>query len=131
MTLDPMTVPAATTISEFLADPRYRYRRSAFPVVDGNSIAAGLVTLKGADAVAEPERASTSVNDVMRPSTTCRRPSLTTRWPGWFPSCRPTPPTGHSCWKEADWSAPSLLPTSAGSHPLTPADRQGLVQLLE
>ncbi|MFE9646733.1 site-2 protease family protein [Streptomyces sp. NPDC006365] len=67
MTPAPVTVPAATTISEFLADPRFRYRHSAFPVVDGYNTAVGLVTLKGADAVAETERSSTPVTHVMVP----------------------------------------------------------------
>ncbi|GAA3271562.1 site-2 protease family protein [Streptomyces labedae] len=67
MTPAPVTVPAVTTIGEFLADPRYRYRHSAFPVVDGDNTAAGLVTLKGADGVAETERSATRVTDVMVP----------------------------------------------------------------
>ncbi|MGW0495973.1 site-2 protease family protein [Streptomyces sp. NPDC003007] len=67
MTPDPVTVPAATTISEFLADPRFRYRHSAFPVVDADNIAAGLVTFKGADVVAEKERPSIPVTHVMVP----------------------------------------------------------------
>ncbi|MFE0730123.1 site-2 protease family protein [Streptomyces antibioticus] len=67
MTPDPVTVPAATTITEFLADPSYRYRHSAFPVVNGKDTAAGLVTLERADAVAEPERPSTLVTEVMVP----------------------------------------------------------------
>ncbi|MFZ4247534.1 site-2 protease family protein [Streptomyces griseoincarnatus] len=67
MTPAPVTVPAVTTIGEFLADPRYRYRHSAFPVVDGDKTATGLVTLKGADGVAETERSSTRVTDVMVP----------------------------------------------------------------
>ncbi|MFE0677695.1 site-2 protease family protein [Streptomyces sp. NPDC058867] len=67
MTPGPVTVPAATTISEFLADPRYRYRHSAFPVVDGADTAAGLVTVRDADAVAEPERSSTPVTEAMVP----------------------------------------------------------------
>ncbi|MBV7697529.1 site-2 protease family protein [Streptomyces sp. TRM70350] len=67
MTPDPVTVPAATTVSEFLADPRFRFRHSAFPAVDDGYTAVGLVTLKGADAVPEKERPSTSVAQVMVP----------------------------------------------------------------
>ncbi|MFD1658165.1 site-2 protease family protein [Streptomyces caeni] len=67
MTPDPVTVRATATISEFLADPRYRYRHSAFPVVDDGDTAVGLVTLRGADAVRETERASTAVARVMVP----------------------------------------------------------------
>ncbi|MBC9731268.1 site-2 protease family protein [Streptomyces sp. TRM68367] len=67
MTPDPVTVPAGTTVGDFLADPRFRYRHSAFPVIDDANFAAGLVTLKGADAVPETERASATVADVMVP----------------------------------------------------------------
>ncbi|MEZ3180902.1 site-2 protease family protein [Streptomyces pimonensis] len=67
MTPDPVTVLAATTVSEFLTDPNYRYRHSAFPVVTNGNTVAGLVTLKGADALPETERASTTVTDVMVP----------------------------------------------------------------
>ncbi|MEG3630476.1 site-2 protease family protein [Streptomyces poriticola] len=68
MTPDPVTVLATTTVGEFLADQRYRYRHSAFPVVDDSGIAVGLVTLKGADAVPEQERAATPVTRVMVPA---------------------------------------------------------------
>lgn len=67
MTSDPVTVRATTKVSEFLADPRFRYRHSAFPVVDNGNTATGLVTLKGADAVPEAERTSTTVARVMVP----------------------------------------------------------------
>ncbi|MBT2367278.1 site-2 protease family protein [Streptomyces sp. ISL-10] len=67
MTPDPVSVPAATTVGEFLTDARFRYRHSAFPVVDNGNIAVGLITLKGADAVPETERASTVVARVMVP----------------------------------------------------------------
>ncbi|MGC9544147.1 site-2 protease family protein [Streptomyces sp. UG1] len=66
MTPDPVTVPGTTTVSEFLTDPRYRYRHSAFPVVDDGDVL-GLVTLKGADNVPETERATTTVERVMVP----------------------------------------------------------------
>ncbi|MFI7142357.1 site-2 protease family protein [Streptomyces massasporeus] len=67
MTPDPVTVRATVTVSEFLTAPDYRYRHSAFPVVDNGDTVAGLVTLKGADALPETERASTAVTDVMVP----------------------------------------------------------------
>ncbi|WP_171117386.1 site-2 protease family protein [Streptomyces sp. Z423-1] len=67
MTPDPMTVPATTTVGEFLTDPRFRFRHSAFPVVGEGNTAVGLVTLKSADAVPEKERPSTSVARVMVP----------------------------------------------------------------
>ncbi|QOV33407.1 site-2 protease family protein [Streptomyces ferrugineus] len=79
MTPDPVTVPSATMINDFLADPRFRYRHSAFPVVDGDNTVAGLVTVKGADTVAETERHSTPVTHVM-----VRVDDL--------PTCRPTDP---------------------------------------
>ncbi|WP_432138144.1 site-2 protease family protein [Streptomyces sp. bgisy154] len=88
MSADPVTVPAATTVAEFLTDPRYRYRHSAFPVLDADTAGAaetgntartaegtrdgagtvvGLVTLKAADAVPGAERTSTAVARVMTP----------------------------------------------------------------
>lgn len=65
MTPDPVTVLARTRIGDFLDDPRFRYRHSAFPVIDDRNTAVGLVTLKSADAVPAPERPSTTVADVM------------------------------------------------------------------
>ncbi|WP_256362374.1 site-2 protease family protein [Streptomyces sp. TRM70350] len=59
--------PWQTTVGEFLTDPRCRYRHSAFPVVEDGNAAVGLVTSKGADAVPETERASTTVARVMVP----------------------------------------------------------------
>lgn len=67
MTPDPVTVQATTTVGEFLANPRFRFRHSAFPVVDDGNTAVGLVTLKGADSIPETERMSTAVARVMVP----------------------------------------------------------------
>ncbi|MFI6012571.1 site-2 protease family protein [Streptomyces sp. NPDC051243] len=67
MTPDPVSVRATTTVSEFLADPTFRFRHSAFPVVDDGDRAIGLVTVKSADSVPEAERASTAVSRVMVP----------------------------------------------------------------
>ncbi|MFP1626608.1 site-2 protease family protein [Streptomyces sp. 5K101] len=67
MTPDPVTVRATTTVGEFLADPRFRFRHSAFPVVDEEGAAVGLVTLKGADSVPEAQHGTTTVADVMVP----------------------------------------------------------------
>ncbi|MFD0375428.1 site-2 protease family protein [Streptomyces sp. NPDC127112] len=68
MTASPVTVPADLTIADLLAEPRYRYRHSAFPVVgdDGRS-PAGLLTLAAAGQVAEGLRGVTRARDVMVP----------------------------------------------------------------
>ncbi|MCZ7462235.1 site-2 protease family protein [Streptomyces sp. WMMC940] len=67
MTPGPETVPATATISDFLTDPHYRFRHSAFPVVDDGNTAIGLITLKSADAVPVEERPSLSVARVSMP----------------------------------------------------------------
>ncbi|MFG3660091.1 site-2 protease family protein [Streptomyces sp. NPDC047706] len=67
MTPEPVSVGATTTVEEFLTDPQFRYRHSAFPVLDHSDTVVGLVTLKGADAVPEAERAATPVTRVMVP----------------------------------------------------------------
>ncbi|MFI8500067.1 site-2 protease family protein [Streptomyces sp. NPDC085524] len=68
MTPSPVTVSADLTIADLLADPRYRYRHSAFPVVgaDGRS-PEGLLTLAAASRVAEAQRGVTTVHEVMVP----------------------------------------------------------------
>ncbi|MCY0944534.1 site-2 protease family protein [Streptomyces antarcticus] len=68
MTPSPVTVPAGLIIAALLADPRYRYRHSAFPVIgdDGRS-PAGLLTLSAAGRVAERQREVTRVREVMIP----------------------------------------------------------------
>ncbi|MER6216962.1 site-2 protease family protein [Streptomyces sp. NPDC001674] len=68
MTASPVTVAADLTIADLLAEPRYRYRHSAFPVVgdDGRS-PEGLLTLAAAGQVAEGRRGVTRARDVMVP----------------------------------------------------------------
>lgn len=48
MTGDPLTVPTALTVADLLADPRYRYRHSAFLVTGVDGAPVGLVTLESA-----------------------------------------------------------------------------------
>ncbi|MFG3310167.1 site-2 protease family protein [Streptomyces wuyuanensis] len=67
MTPGPETVPATTTVGDFLTDPHYRFRHSAFPVVDAGNTTIGLITLKRADAVPVEDRPSTSVERVSLP----------------------------------------------------------------
>ncbi|MFF4582691.1 site-2 protease family protein [Streptomyces sp. NPDC001389] len=68
MTPSPVTVPASLTIADLLADPRYRYRHSAFPVIgDDGCSPAGLLTLAAAGRVAEAQRGVTRVREVMVP----------------------------------------------------------------
>ncbi|MCH0538925.1 site-2 protease family protein [Streptomyces sp. MUM 203J] len=77
MTAGPVTVKAVLPVAQFLADPRYRYRHSAFPVVAedaGNAEGAeegerpvGLMTLERARAVPEDRRGTVRVEDVMVP----------------------------------------------------------------
>ncbi|MFI1733124.1 site-2 protease family protein [Streptomyces acidicola] len=66
MTPEPLTVPADTTIADFLTGVRYRYRHSAFPVTDDGA-AVGLVTLDSARRVSQAEAQALSVRAVMVP----------------------------------------------------------------
>lgn len=63
---DPVTVPASLTVARFLAAPEYRYRHSAFPVVDAEQRPVGLVNVKTAAGVPETEQDS-PVTSVMIP----------------------------------------------------------------
>ncbi|MFC8419509.1 site-2 protease family protein [Streptomyces sp. NPDC057236] len=63
---DPVTVPASLTVARFLTAPEYRYRHSAFPVVDTEQHPVGLVNVKTAAGVPEVERDS-PVTSVMIP----------------------------------------------------------------
>ncbi|MFE2499509.1 site-2 protease family protein [Streptomyces scopuliridis] len=76
MTPDPLVVPRALPVSEFLGDPRYRYRHSAFPVVGHDGNAVGLLTLERArhSAAADP---GAMVKDAMLPL-----PDVLTAGPG-------------------------------------------------
>ncbi|MGQ5574306.1 site-2 protease family protein [Streptomyces sp. ECR3.8] len=66
MTPEPLTVPAATTVADFLTGARYRYRHSAFPVTEDEA-PVGLVTLDSARKVPRDEAHAVSVRDVMVP----------------------------------------------------------------
>ncbi|MFJ9582511.1 site-2 protease family protein [Streptomyces acidicola] len=66
MTPEPLTVPADTTIADFLTGVRYRYRHSAFPVTDDGA-AVGLVTLDSARRVSQTEAQALPVRAVMVP----------------------------------------------------------------
>ncbi|PAZ15068.1 site-2 protease family protein [Streptomyces sp. SA15] len=65
MTPDPTTVPAATTIREFLSGPPWVYRHSAFPVVDAAGRPTGLISVNRAGQVPVSERDRTTVAAVM------------------------------------------------------------------
>ncbi|GLX50371.1 zinc metalloprotease [Streptomyces hygroscopicus subsp. hygroscopicus] len=67
MTRDPLTVPAVLPVADMLADPRYRYRHSAFPVTGADGATAGLVTLDGARQVTVGKRGTVTVGEVMVP----------------------------------------------------------------
>ncbi|OIJ98507.1 site-2 protease family protein [Streptomyces monashensis] len=65
MTPDPLTIPAGTTVRDFLSSPHWRYRHSAFPVTDPAGRPVGLIAVRRAAQV--EERDSTSVEAVMTP----------------------------------------------------------------
>jgi Zn-dependent protease len=67
MTPDPVTVPAGTSVQEFLSGPSWRYRHSAFPVTDPDGCPVGLVSVRQAGQVPAEDRAPTSVDAVMVP----------------------------------------------------------------
>ncbi|WP_149183730.1 site-2 protease family protein [Streptomyces sp. TRM49041] len=67
MTPDPVTAPDTMTVADFLADPHYRYRHSAFPALDAYGHPAGLMTLDRARAVPEDRRRAVRVGEVMVP----------------------------------------------------------------
>jgi CBS domain-containing protein len=67
MTAEPLTAPAGLPVADFLADERYRYRHSAFPVTDADGAPHGLVTVDQAQRVTTDERSSTTVDAIMVP----------------------------------------------------------------
>ncbi|MDT0549887.1 site-2 protease family protein [Streptomyces lonegramiae] len=67
MTPDPVTAAGYLTVADFLAGPSYRYRHSAFPVVDAGGTPAGLVTLDAARRVPEALRDTVPVGEIMLP----------------------------------------------------------------
>ncbi|MBW5480330.1 CBS domain-containing protein [Streptomyces bambusae] len=69
MTPDPVTVAPGLTIAEFLADARYRYRHSAYPVTGDDGTPLGLLTLRGAGGVPEGRRPHVTVAEAMLPLT--------------------------------------------------------------
>ncbi|MFF5187349.1 site-2 protease family protein [Streptomyces sp. NPDC000345] len=66
MTPEPLTVPADTTVAEFLTGERFRYRHSAFPVTD-DGVPVGLVTLDSARKVPQAAAGVVRVREVMVP----------------------------------------------------------------
>ncbi|WP_236560525.1 site-2 protease family protein [Streptomyces sp. F-3] len=66
MSPDPVTVPASLTVAQFLTAPEFRYRHSAFPVVDEEQRPVGLVQVRTAAGVPDVERDS-PVTSVMIP----------------------------------------------------------------
>ncbi|WP_424862647.1 site-2 protease family protein [Streptomyces sp. MMS24-I29] len=67
MTRDPVTAPVGLTVADLLADPRYRYRHSAFPVTGEHGEAVGLVTLNSARQVPPGQDGTVTVGEVMVP----------------------------------------------------------------
>ena len=67
MTPNPTTVPAATTIREFLGGPPWVYRHSAFPVTDAAGRPLGLISVNRAGQVPVPERDRTTIADALLP----------------------------------------------------------------
>jgi Zn-dependent protease/predicted transcriptional regulator len=61
MTAHPVTVPASATVERFLHEMLPWLRHSAFPVVDENGHAVGLVTVRRANAVPAEERGRTTL----------------------------------------------------------------------
>ncbi|MFF2846439.1 site-2 protease family protein [Streptomyces sp. NPDC058001] len=67
MTPDPITAHRWLSVGDFLADPRYRFRHSSFPVTDVDGAPVGLVTLTLARQVPQERRTTVTVGDVMLP----------------------------------------------------------------
>ncbi|GAA3776123.1 site-2 protease family protein [Streptomyces chiangmaiensis] len=67
MTPDPIAAPADLTVADFLTDPPYRYRHSAFPVTDAAGAPIGLLTLDQAKRVPEMRRGTVTVREIMLP----------------------------------------------------------------
>ncbi|MFF4585670.1 site-2 protease family protein [Streptomyces sp. NPDC001388] len=66
MTPEPLTVPADTAVAEFLTGSRFRYRHSAFPVIE-DGVPIGLVTLDSARKVPQAAAGVVRVREVMVP----------------------------------------------------------------
>ncbi|WP_165986470.1 site-2 protease family protein [Streptomyces sp. YIM 98790] len=91
MTPDPTVVPESLSVGEFLADPRYRYRHSAFPVVDEEGRPAGLVTVRDAAAVPDDAARDTSLGSVMIPVERIPTPAPDDALAGLLPALEESP----------------------------------------
>ncbi|MFI2367626.1 site-2 protease family protein [Streptomyces sp. NPDC018833] len=67
MTADLLVTSARTTVADFLADPVFRYRHSAFPVIDDQGDPVGLVTVNRLHQVPAEQRAATTLAETMIP----------------------------------------------------------------
>jgi Zn-dependent protease len=67
MTADPLVASVGTTVADFLADPVFRYRHSAFPVIDEKGLPVGLVTVNRLHQVPAEQRAATALAETMIP----------------------------------------------------------------
>lgn len=67
MTAEPLSAAAGTTVADFLGEPAFRYRHSAFPVTDNEGRPVGLVTVSRLHQVPEEQRTSTTLTEVMTP----------------------------------------------------------------
>ncbi|SCK36055.1 site-2 protease family protein [Streptomyces sp. WMMB 322] len=69
MTRDPVTAPSGLSVADFLTGPSFRYRHSAFPVVQDGGVPAGLLTLDDARKVPWDRAEEVPVDEVMVPLT--------------------------------------------------------------
>ncbi|EPH41822.1 CBS domain-containing protein [Streptomyces aurantiacus] len=67
MSADPVTAPAALSVSEFLNGPHSAFRHSALPVVDDDGTPLGLISMPSLQRVAVPARTSTTLAEVSLP----------------------------------------------------------------
>ncbi|MGW0512861.1 site-2 protease family protein [Streptomyces olivaceoviridis] len=68
MTPNPVTVPDAATLADFVAQgPFGHYRHSAFPVLAADGSVTGLLTVRRVEMTPAHARASTTVREAMRP----------------------------------------------------------------
>jgi Zn-dependent protease len=68
MTAGPTTAPAHISVADFVDDYLFRYRHSAFPLVDHGGRGAGLITLNRVKQVPSHERATTRLEDIACPA---------------------------------------------------------------
>jgi Zn-dependent protease/CBS domain-containing protein len=68
MSRDPVTVPAGTTVDQFLSNgPFGPYRHSAFPVLGPDGAPAGLITVRLVDRAPLKSRSTTTIGELMHP----------------------------------------------------------------